>query len=142
MPISYVIITGIAQPKPTILYMDSSGLKNIFVVDDDASIGDVLKLMLESENYHVYPFTTGKRALQYFEKEKPNLVILDYFLMGEDFLDILSRFRKAGGESLPIILMSASKEAFAAARENRIDDFIEKPFLRETMLIVVARNIN
>ena len=116
--------------------------KNVFVIDDDASIGEILKVMLEGENYNVFSFTTGKMALRFYSQEKPDLVILDYFLMGENFTDILNGFKKAGGKNLPIILMSANREAAGILEKNAVREFVEKPFQRETMLKVIARNIN
>ncbi|MBP6913655.1 MAG: response regulator [Candidatus Levybacteria bacterium] len=116
--------------------------KKIFVVDDDVFIGDILKIMLESENYKVFPFTTGKSALQFFFKKHPDLVILDYFIMGEDFTQIMQGFKRIGGESLPIILMSANKVSMDIVKKNKISEFIEKPFQRDVILAVVARNLN
>ncbi len=116
--------------------------KKIFVVDDDVSICDILKVILESENYRVSLFTTGRSALQLFSIRKPDLVILDYFLMGESFLDVIRGFKNVGGENFPVILMSANKVPMEVVRNNRIREFVEKPFQRDLMLAVVARNLN
>ena len=94
--------------------------KKIFVVDDDVSICNILKVILESENYRVSLFTTGRSALQLFSIRKPDLVILDYFLMGESFLDVIRGFKNVVGKNFPVILMSANKVPTEVVKNNRI----------------------
>lgn len=123
--------------------MDKSVVpKKIFVVDDDVFIGNILKIILESERYRVSPFTTGRSALQLCSKKIPDLLILDYFLMGENFSEVIHGFKSKRGENFPIILMSANKVPIDIVKEYKIREFVEKPFQRDTIVAAVIRNLN
>lgn len=116
--------------------------KKIFVVDDDMSIGDILSMMLEMEGFSVDSFNSGHASIDKSRLEKPDLVLLDYFLPGEDAQEIIANLRMAAGDDLPILLMSASSQAEQLARNLPINEFISKPFQRESLLKAIGRNIN
>ncbi len=116
--------------------------KKIFVVDDDQSIGEVLSMMLEMEGYNVASFSNGRDGIGKARFERPNLLLLDYFLPGETAEDIIANMRLAAGKDLPILLMSASSQAEQNAKKLDINEFISKPFQRESLLEAVGRNIN
>lgn len=117
-------------------------VKNVCVVDDDLSIGEVISAMLEIEGYHVNFYKSGREGLDFVKENKPDLVLLDYFLPGESAEDIVKNLRSAAGDSLPIILMSASRQAEQAASELEVSEFIAKPFQREALLDALVRNLN
>ncbi len=116
--------------------------KKIFVVDDDASIGEILSMLLEMEGYNVASFNTGRAGVGKAKQEKPDLVLLDYFLPGENAEDIITNMRNAAGANLPILLMSASSQAEQMAQKLAVNEFIPKPFQREILLKAIDRNIN
>lgn len=116
--------------------------KKIFVVDDDVSIGEILSMMLEMEGYTVNSFNSGKSGIAKAHAEKPDIVLLDYFLPGESAEDIIKNLRKSAGQDLPILLMSASRQAEEKAEKLEVNEFISKPFHREKLLESIARNIN
>lgn len=119
-----------------------SSSKKIFVVDDDISIGEILSMMLEMEGYVVNSFISGRAGIARAKAEKPDIVLLDYFLPGESADEIIKNLRKAAGGELPILLMSASRQAEEMANKLSVNEFIAKPFHRERLLESVARNIN
>lgn len=116
--------------------------KKIFVIDDDVSIGEILSMMLEMEGYTVNSFNSGKSGVARAHAEKPDIVLLDYFLPGERAENIIKNLRKAVGKDMPILLMSASRQAEEKAEELAVNEFIAKPFHREKLLESIARNIN
>ena len=126
--------------KYTILMEDKS--KKICVVDDDSSIGEVLTVMLELEGFNVNAYNAGRDGVEGSKKERPDLVLLDYFLPGEKAEDIIKGFRENFGSSLPIILMSASRQAEQFAEKLDVNEFIAKPFQREGLLDAIGRNLN
>lgn len=119
-----------------------SNSKKIFVVDDDSSIGDILTMMLELEGFNVNAFSAGRDGIERAKKEKPDLVLLDYFLPGENAEDIIKNLRNNVGPDLPILLMSASAQGEDIAKELDVNEFIAKPFQREILLSAIGRNIN
>ena len=68
----------------------------IAVIDDDEYIGDMLKRALESEGYQVVRAYSGTEALLLFEKNRPDLVLLDLMmpgLAGEEVLKKIEGYR-------------------------------------------------
>ncbi len=115
--------------------------KKIFIVDDDSSILNIMEDMLIGENYDVYSFAAGKDAVENTEKEKPDIVILDYYLPGENAEEIVEKLRLIAGNHLPIILISASMQIEQKAEKLLVSDFIEKPFQRQVLLDVIKKNL-
>lgn len=114
--------------------------KKIFVVDDDSSIGEILSSILILENYDVSAFIKGSDAVVKSKDENVDLILLDYFLPGENTEDIINEFR-GNKKDTPIILMSASVQGEQMAKKLNVNEFIPKPFQREVLLETIQRNI-
>ena len=65
-------------------------MKKILVVDDERPISDIIKFNLTKEGYEVVTAFDGREALEQFEAEKPDLVILDLMLPELDGLEAVS----------------------------------------------------
>lgn len=97
----------------------------IAVVDDDVYIGDMVEEILERKEYRVIRAYSGTEALLLFQKEKPDLVLLDLMLPGLSGEKVLPEIA-----DLPVIIMSAKGEV-----RNKVElllngaaDYITKPF--------------
>lgn len=121
--------------------MDSKGKNEIFVIDDDATIGDSISSLLMHKGYRVKTFTHGRDALRKAKERKPDLAIIDYLLPGESAEDIIRDFHTLG-KDLPIVLMSASYLASKKAKDLPINEFIAKPFQIDLLLETIERNLN
>lgn len=113
--------------------------QHILVVDDEATIREVLRRYLEREGYRVSEAGDGSQALRAIEQEPPDLVILDLMLPGIGGLVVADRIRL--GNELPIIMLTAKGEApdRIEGLEAGADDYIVKPFSpREVVLRVQA----
>lgn len=115
--------------------------KRIFIVDDDVAIRDVLMIILEGEQYKINAFPSGKEALKRLEGEKPDLILLDYYLPDESAEQVIEEFRSRVDADLPIVLMSAHLKAFDIARRLEVQDFLAKPFQLETVLQAVRKSL-
>ncbi|KKQ94423.1 MAG: hypothetical protein A3C27_00905 [Candidatus Levybacteria bacterium RIFCSPHIGHO2_02_FULL_39_36] len=116
-------------------------MKKILVVDDDSAILEVIKVILEDNNYHVKTSEDGniKNTVVRF---KPDLILLDLLLSGEDGRDVAKRLKSSSKTSaIPIVMLSAHPSAIKAAHESGVNDFISKPFDMDYLLEVVARNL-
>jgi len=114
--------------------------KNIYVVDDEINILEILTYNLEKEGYTVKSFQNGKNFLRQFEEVKPDLVILDLMLPDIDGFDICKTIKS--NTDIPIIILSAKGEELdkVLGLELGADDYIVKPFgIRE--LIARVKNI-
>ncbi len=112
---------------------------SILIVDDEEKITDVIKVYLEKERYNIKIANTGKEAINYFNKENFDLIILDRMLpdiSGENICKIVRERSMAH-----IIMLTAKTED-----EDKIegfnlgcDDYVIKPFnVKELVLRIKA----
>jgi DNA-binding response OmpR family regulator len=78
----------------------------ILVVDDDPAIRMLYKEELEEEGYEVIVASSGKEALELFEKEMPDLVTLDILMPDMDGIQVLRKMKEMRPR-LPIIMSTA-----------------------------------
>jgi len=100
----------------------------IMVVDDDSNICELLRLYLEKEDFEVRLAYNGSEALEMFEREKPDLILLDIMMPVLDGWQVCREIRKKS--SCPIIMLTAKGEVFdkVLGLELGADDYIVKPF--------------
>ena len=100
----------------------------ILVVDDEASVTEVVSLYLEREGFHTATAHDGPAALERAARQQPALVVLDLMLPGLNGLETMRRLRANG--PIPIILLTArSQEADRIlGLELGADDYVVKPF--------------
>ncbi len=100
----------------------------ILVVDDEISIVKFLRANLESKGYEVLAAMNGAEALQTFEMELPDLVILDIMMPKMDGFEVCRRLRE--WSQVPIIMLSARGDEKDKVKclDLGADDYITKPF--------------
>jgi len=113
-----------------------SAKKHILLVEDDESMGFLLKDSLESYNYRVTHYSDGKSALNEFLKHTFDLCLLDVMMPNMDGFTLASEIRK-NDLNTPIIFLTAK-----AMKEDRIkglklgaDDYVTKPFSIEELTL-------
>lgn len=113
--------------------------KTILIVDDESGIRVLLKEMFLDQGYRVLTAKNGKESLKIFEKEKIDLMIIDYNLPIINGEEVISALEK-NNVSTPVILMSGMVENVPEdVRKNRlILSSIGKPFDVEDLLHQVA----
>ncbi|MGV3022877.1 response regulator YycF [Streptococcus suis] len=103
-------------------------MKKILVVDDERPISDIIKFNMTREGYEVVTAFDGREALEVFEAEFPDIVILDLMLPELDGLEVARNIRKTS--NVPIIMLSAKDSEFdkVIGLEIGADDYVTKPF--------------
>ncbi|QZZ18682.1 response regulator transcription factor [Leptothermofonsia sichuanensis E412] len=103
----------------------------ILIVEDEAEIAQLIQLYLEKEGFTCHVCRDGINALQMFQEQKPDLIILDLMIPGLDGLEVCARIRQKPGTKDPFILMLTAK----GEEIDRIiglstgaDDYMVKPF--------------
>ncbi len=101
----------------------------ILLVDDEASIVQLVKLYLEREGYRVQSVGDGLKALDAAHSLHPDLMVLDIMLPGLDGLEVCRRLR-AEKETLAILMLTARDEDIdkILGLELGADDYMTKPF--------------
>ena len=100
----------------------------ILLVDDEQPIQRLLSYPLQKEGYEVVPATDGEQALESFDREHFDLVVLDIMLPKVDGLEVCRRLRARS--AVPIIMLTAKTEEIdkVLGLELGADDYITKPF--------------
>lgn len=102
--------------------------KTILIVEDEASIAEVVTLYLKRAGYNVQTAPDGKKAMNIFEREQIDFVILDIMLPEVDGLALTRWLRDRS--DVPIIMLTARREEMdrIVGLEIGADDYVVKPF--------------
>jgi CheY-like chemotaxis protein len=116
--------------------------KKILVTDDDPSLQDIFRIILEKAGYEVTVLSNGSEILQN-HYETPDLFLLDKQLPGIDGLDICKHLKsQKNTKDIPVIMISATVGIGSKAIKAGADAFIEKPFEKRHLLEVVEEYIH
>ena len=119
-------------------------LNSILIVEDNIHINNMIKDLLEQNNFKVTQAYSGTEALLLTEKFKFNLIILDLMLPGLSGEEVLENVRKVS--NIPIIGLSAKNDINSKVYllKNGADDYITKPFNNDELLarieVLIRRN--
>src|SRR5581483_9037962 len=100
----------------------------ILLVDDEDAVQKLLTYPLERDGYRVVPARDGEAALEEFERDHFDLVVLDIMLPKLDGLEVCKRLRATS--QVPIIMLTARDDELdkVLGLELGADDYITKPF--------------
>lgn len=100
----------------------------ILLIEDDEEIRQLVEDLLEREGFRVETAENGEAATARLTRQRPDLVILDLMLPGEDGLSICRRIRIGG--NLPILMLTAKSDPIdrVVGLEMGADDYLTKPF--------------
>ncbi|KKQ80460.1 MAG: Response regulator receiver [Candidatus Daviesbacteria bacterium GW2011_GWA1_38_7] len=115
--------------------------KRILVVDDDLSILEVIKIILEEENYHVTTASKINTIDSLFRDNIPDLILLDIWMTGIDGREIARRLKShAKYKNIPIVVISAHNDTPKMAKEAGADGFLPKPFDIPNLVATVKKH--
>lgn len=108
--------------------MGSMNARSILVVEDEASIAEVVSLYLKRAGFSAQVASDGKQAMGIFERQPPDFIILDLMLPEVDGLALTRWLRDRS--DVPIIMLTARREEAdrIAGLEMGADDYVVKPF--------------
>ena len=108
----------------------------VLIVDDERSIRDSLRMILEYEGYRVDEAAGGAQALAKVADSPPDAVVLDIRMPEMDGLELLRAFRERGYD-MPVLMISGHGDLSTAveAAKRGAYDFFEKPLQRERVLL-------
>jgi two-component system phosphate regulon response regulator OmpR len=111
----------------------------IWVVDDDPELRRMLGAFMADQGYEVRCLADGAQLMARLEGQRPDLVVLDLMLPGEDGLSLLRRLRDAA-DDLPVVMLTARADAVdrIIGLEQGADDYLGKPFLPRELTARIA----
>ena len=100
----------------------------VLVVDDDASLAEMLTIVLRNEGFEPVVCLTGDKAMAAYREHRPELVLLDLMLPGKDGIDVCREIRAESG--VPIVMLTAKNDTIdvVLGLESGADDYVVKPF--------------
>ena len=102
--------------------------RNILVVEDDRNISDLIRMYLEKEGFEVRSAYDGGKAVEEYDKQAPDMVLLDIMLPVMDGWAVCAHIREKG--KTPIIMLTAKSDVGdrITGLEMGADDYLVKPF--------------
>ena len=112
--------------------------RDILVVEDDRNISDLIQMYLVKEGFDVRIAGDGGKAIEEFQKQVPDLILLDIMLPVMDGWAVCAKIRETS--KVPIIMLTAKGEVFDRIQglEMGADDYVVKPF--ETKEVIARIN--
>lgn len=105
--------------------------KRILLIEDEEDIAALIKLHAELAGYKLHVEVDGINGFRAIEREKPDLVILDVMLPGQNGFDVCRKVKNSSElKNIPIVMLTAKDEEMdiILGLELGADDFVSKPF--------------
>lgn len=99
----------------------------ILVVDDDDALREMVGLVLNAAGYHTVFAADGLSAVEVFESEEPDLVLLDIMLPGQSGIEVCKQIRSLSGTPIVMLTAKGDTEDVVHGLEAGADDYVVKP---------------
>ncbi|GAA3284534.1 response regulator transcription factor [Nesterenkonia halobia] len=109
-------------------------MTRILIVEDEASFSEALSYTLEKEGYDVSVADDGFQAVDLFDQEGPDLVLLDLMLPGQPGTEVCRQIRQRS--NVPVIMLTAKDDEVdkVVGLELGADDYVTKPYSSRELL--------
>lgn len=111
----------------------------ILVVDDDEGICEFVKMALGDAGYEVATAENGRAALDLLASWQPSLILLDMRMPRMDGWEFSRAYRQTPEPHVPIVVVTAARDAAQSAAEIQADAHLAKPFRLADLIQIVRR---
>jgi CheY-like chemotaxis protein len=111
----------------------------VLVVEDDATLRELLAMMLEDEGLSVETAANGREALEVMAKDRPRVILLDMGMPIMDGWEFCREMDRRGGPRPHVVVVTAASDPATRASEVDADAWLSKPFDRAALLALVHR---
>lgn len=109
-------------------------MTRVLVIDDDASIRQVIAYALADEGYQVDEASDGQEALDLVGRQHPDIILLDMKMPGIDGWQFARLYRERYDHPVPIIMLTAAQDVAQRGGEVNADSYVSKPFELEVLV--------
>ncbi|MBU3010615.1 response regulator transcription factor [Polaribacter vadi] len=115
----------------------------VLLAEDEASLGMIVKESLETRNFVVYHAENGEEAYQIYQKEEPDILVLDVMMPKKDGFTLAQEIRQEN-KSIPIIFLTAKSQTSDVLEGFTIggNDYLKKPFSMEELIVRIKALLN
>lgn len=115
----------------------------VLLAEDEASLGMIVKESLETRNFTVFHAKNGEEALQIYQKENPDILVLDVMMPIKDGFTVAKEVRLEN-KRIPIIFLTAKSQTSDVLEgfNNGGNDYLKKPFSMEELIIRMLSLLN
>ncbi len=122
--------------------MNTNGTNKILIVDDDPTIRQFLSEALEKNGFYPVEAPDGRKAIDIFERERPDGILLDLIMPRIDGIRTMEELKRISPE-IPVIIVTAHGDIPTAvdAMKHGAYDFVVKPINIERLILTLRRAI-
>lgn len=115
----------------------------ILLAEDEASLGMIVKESLESRDFDVFLAENGVKALEIYQKEKPDILVLDVMMPKKDGFTLAKEIRLENNR-IPIIFLTAKSQTSDVLEGFQLggNDYLKKPFSMEELIVRIKSLLN
>lgn len=112
-------------------------MSRVLVVEDDASIREIIGLALASAGHEPILVSDGAAGLAMLGREDVDVILLDVRMPGIDGAEFARRYRAEATEPAPIVVLTAARDATLARADLAASRYLEKPFDLDELLATI-----
>lgn len=120
-----------------------SEIKKILLAEDEAALGLIIKESLETRNFEVLLCPNGEEALTAYNKEAPDILVLDVMMPKKDGFTLAKEIREQDLQ-IPILFLTAKSQTSDVVEGFSIggNDYLKKPFSMEELIVRINNLLN
>ncbi|MBA6155837.1 response regulator transcription factor [Tenacibaculum sp. S7007] len=115
----------------------------LLLAEDEPSLGQIVKESLETRNFEVFHAENGEEALEIYQKEQPEVLVLDVMMPKKDGFTLAKEIREENN-GIPIIFLTAksqTKDVLEGFKHGG-NDYLKKPFSMEELIVRIHALLN
>ena len=109
-------------------------MTRILVVDDDEPTRTLLRRLLSIEGYEIAEAADGASALAQIGEDRPDLLLLDVMMPGQDGIDLLTQLRRTSDVGVILLSAKSGESDRVLGLRSGADDYVVKPFSTAELL--------
>ena len=115
----------------------------VLLAEDEASLGMIVKESLESRDFIVFHLENGAEAFEIYQKEKPDILVLDVMMPKKDGFTLAKEIRLEN-KKIPILFLTAKSQTADVLEgfNHGGNDYLKKPFSMEELIVRIKSLLN
>lgn len=115
----------------------------VLLAEDEASLGMIVKESLETRGFIVFHAENGEDALEVYQQEKPDILVLDVMMPKKDGFTLAQEIRQEN-KGIPIIFLTAKSQTSDVLEgfKHGGNDYLKKPFSMEELIVRIKALLN